>query len=344
MLNLNYNFIGGGTKQNRDVEGFAPYIRPDAYSSSIVSAIPGQIFQQDYVNAFGMDNIWDDISSYVRGTGVPNGSDRTITPTGSGISNITSSPTTPWDIYGYNASLVMPVNAALNAGTDTGLNVGFNITTSSWYSSSISASQFNWVTEAWVQLPVSSSFIKPLNAIVSKLNSYNLSLFSGKVLDEAEIYKNPFSPVPKYGGPLTASAVIQILGPSIESADEQYLYPTSSAASTDMNAYQWYHIAFSSENNLCGPIQATPNRYTTYRGFINGKMVLEQGIGLCGTGENARPNPIQYRPTSPAVLLGSTSNTAIFQDFRFYIGTNKNYTASFDLSNTVQSIVVARPY
>jgi hypothetical protein len=323
--------------------GFAPYINPDQYSGSIVSAIPGQIFKQGYDNLFGMVDIWDDISSYVRGTGVPTGSDRTISPTGSAIANITSAITTPWDIYGYNTSLLMPTNTALNAGTDTGIGVGFNVATSSWYSSSVSASQFDWVAEAWVQLPVSSSFTKPLNAIVSKLDSYNLSLFSGGPFDDAIIYKNPFSPVPKYSGALTASAVIEVAGPNPFAGDEQLLYPTSSAASTNIPAGIWYHIAFSAENLICGEVVASPNRYTIYRGFINGNMVMEQAINLCGTGENARPNPIQYRPTSPAVLLGSVSNEALFQDFRFYNGTNKNYTSSFDVSD-VYPIVIARPY
>lgn len=346
MLNLNYNIInstpiGVGPEKL----GFSPYINSDPYSGSIISAIPGTLFRQDYDVLFGMTNIYDDISSYVRGAGVPVGSNRTISVTGSASNNITSSDGTPWDVYGYNSSLIMPAAAALNAGTDTGVGVGFNLTTSSWFSSSLSASQYDWVSEAWVALPVSSSYILPFNDMMSKEDSYVISLFTGKP-DETEIYANPFLVDPKYIGAVTASVVMNILGVS-GSNFPQYMYPTSSAGSNVMDAYQWHHIAFSGTNYICGgEFSSTPNRYVTYRGFFDGRMVVEQAALMCGTGENARPNPIQYKPTKPALLLGSinATNTAIFQDFRFYNGTNKNYTSSFDVNTVVQPIVIARPY
>ena len=79
MLNLNYNIIGsvniGGAQPFR--AGAVYSVRNDIYSSSIVVAIPGNLFRDgDYQNQFGMVNSWDDISAYVKAgpNGAPIGS------------------------------------------------------------------------------------------------------------------------------------------------------------------------------------------------------------------------------------------------------------------------------
>lgn len=336
MLNLNYNINNTQVVQRgEERDGFAPYIYQDPYSASIVSAIPGAVFRQGYDILFGMDNIWDDISSYVRGNGTPVGSDRNITPSGSGT--IVSSSSTAWDRYGYPSSLLMPSNSLLNAGTDAGTFEGFNIPSASF---SPSGSNFNWTAECWVAVPVSSSFVLPNRSIVRKNNSYGLNLFSG-INNTDNVWQN--NAESKYTGSFTASLTMDVgtLGGS------ELIYQANdtmgSSGSNVMNGYQWNHIAFSSEYVQCGPTPADTS-YTIYRGFFNGREIFAAPFNMCGFVLRTPLYP-QTSPTSPALIFGDLfgETTGLMQDFRFYKGTNKNYTASFDV-NTVYPIVVARPY
>lgn len=319
--------------------GFAPYVYPDPYSGSIVSAIPGTIFKQGFTNLFGMDNIWDDMSSYVRGNGTPVGSDRNITPSGSGT--ITSSSATPWDRYGYPSSLLIPSNSLLNAGTDSGRFTGFNIPSASF---SPSGSSFNWTAECWVALPVSSSFLLPNFGIVRKENSYALDLVSFRNTGANVWVNNGES---RWFGPQTAS--LMMTAGNISNAKQYQVNNTAGLAgsgSNTMNAFQWCHIAFSSEYSQCGPTPADGS-YTIYRGFFNGREIFAAPINMCGFA-GVPQYPSLDGQANPALLFdavneGLSEVNALVQDFRFYKGTNKNYTASFDV-NTVYPIVVARPY
>jgi hypothetical protein len=313
--------------------GFAPYIYPDPYSGSIVSAIPGAVFKQGFDNLFGMDNIWDDISSYVRGTGVPIGSDRTITPEGTGT--IVSASATPWDRYGYPNSLLIPSNSLLNAGTDSGEFEGFNIPSASL---SPSSSLFNWAAECWVAVPVSSSFVLPNRSIVKKDNSYNLKLFSG-TNNTDQVWQN--NAETKYTGPLTASLTMDVINPAFTNP---LIYQANGTMGTSgsnvMNAFEWHHIAFSAEATDCTGV--TP--YTIYRGFFDGREIFAAPINMCGFVERIPKYPSR-QPANPALIFGDLfgETEGLMQDFRFYKGTNKNYTASFDV-NDVYPIVIARPY
>jgi hypothetical protein len=105
------------------------------------------------------------------------------------------------------------------------------------------------------------------------------------------------------------------------------------------------------------------NTYTIYKGFVDGVQILEQYTDISGVNPpTPSPGP-NVGTTTPMLLMGNlfeyvqlqlnqigtpdtwvTQSAAVFQDFRFYNGTNKNYTASFDVSTTVKPIVVARPY
>lgn len=341
MLNLNYNInktlgVGEGAPDER--AGFAPYINNDPYSGSIVSAIPGAVFKQGYDNLFGMVDIWDDISSYVRGKGVPVGSDRTITPQGTGT--IVTNASTPWDIYGYPNSLFVPTGSQLNAGTDSGPFAGFNLTTASY---SPSGSDYNWVAEAWIAVPVSSSFVLPNKSLMNKTDSYNLQLFSGTNNTDYVWQNNAEN---KYTGSYTASLTLEMLNslPGGNSLVYQGNSTMGTSGSNVMNGYQWCHIAFSSEYQDCGSAGANPNRYTIYRGFFNGREIFAAPVNMCGFTTRTPLYP-QYQASNPALLFGDLANetACLFQDFRFYKGTNKNYTASFDVAN-VQPIVIARPY
>lgn len=333
MLNLNYNL---NSVLNNRVEraGFAPFINNDPYSASIVSAIPGTLFKQGFDNLFNMVEIYDDISSFVRGNGVPIGSDRTITPSGSGT--IVSASSTPWDIYGYQSSLLFSSNSLLNAGTDSGKFEGFNIPSASF---SPSGSSFNWVAECWVALPISSSFVKPLRSIVKKNDSYALNLFSG-INNTANVWQN--NGQNKYTGPLTASLTMDV-NPGALELIYQANQTMGASGSNDMSAFQWHHIAFSSEYFQCDPVSSV-GTHTIYRGFFDGRTIFEAPINMCGFVARIPKYP-SPQAANPALLFGDLvgDTPALMQDFRFYKGTNKDYTASFDV-NDVEPIVIARPY
>ena len=341
MLNLNYNFIGGGTKQNRDINGFAPYIYNDPYSASIVAAIPGAVFKEGYDNLFGMNNIWDDVSAYVKGNGVPVGSNRTVTTTGAQSNGIVSASATVWDKYGYPNSIFMPAAAALNAGTDSGFYTGFNITTGS-------DATANWAAEAWIAIPVSSSFAPPNKTLVYKAESYEFRVSSGtNGNQDPPIFVSPGNTA--YSGSFTASLQMDTLaiGGVFESRQifqTNYGQGAPETGSNNVPAYTWHHIAFSAESNWNGYAN-----YTMYRSFFDGQLQWQEPVNMAGAPPGSEPYYPAYKPTSPAILLGGgqgivpVSSSALFNDFRFYKGTNKNYTASFDV-NTVYPIVIARPY
>lgn len=320
MLNLNYNIIGAA-KQKGQVGSFAPYIYPDPYSGSIVAAIPGTVFKAGYTNLFNVTNPWEDISSYVKGNGTPVGSDRTITPSGT----IVSASSTAWDKYGYPSSMQMSTDASLNAGVDdfsTGAS-GFSITTGSEVSSTPLAA---WCLEAWIAVPVSSSFDGPNRVITVKADSYQTRLFSGQNNGlPSKIFVSPGNTA--YTGSVTASLLFDKLTAEVDQTFQTNIGQGAPlTGSNDMPAYTWHHIAFSGQGG-------------TYRAFFDGNKMWEEPIN------GGNPTYPYFRPTNPTILFpgGAGTDTILVNDFRFYNGTNKNYTASFDVNN-VYPIVVARPY
>lgn len=327
MLNLNYNIIGSSTLQRGDVviEGFAPSIRQDPYSSSIVLAIPGTLFKRDYENMFGMTNIFSDISSFVRGNGNQVGSSYTIIPTGSFVTG--SSDVVRWDSQGYNTSILVG-DGAVGQVRNTGNGTGVNLSTGS-----------NWVIEAWVAFPQTASATTPYHRLAWKQaggnapleDSYAMDIWSGQTPSIAPgLLPTPF-PITNQSGSLRFF---------IDAGNsETVYYATSSAASNPIVPTQWNHIAFSfniNDKGLAGR--------NVYRGFWNGRMIIEQQPD--GTSPLiTQPSP-NFLPDLYLQLMGTSSGSGYtptyFQDFRMYNGTNKNYTSSFDV-NQVQSIVIGRP-
>lgn len=328
MLNLNYNIIGSSTLQRAGevVEGFAPYIRPDAYSGSIVLAIPGTLFKRDYENLFGMTDIFSDISAYVRGNGNQVGSSYTIIPTGSFVTG--SSNVVRWDSQGYNTSIWVG-DGAVGQVKNSGAGSGVNLSTGS-----------NWVVEAWVAFPQTASATTPYHRLAWKqaggnaplADSYALDIWSGQTPSIAPgLLPTPF-PITNQSGSLRFAID--------DGGSEVMYYATASGASNPIVPTQWNHVAFSyniNDKGLAGR--------NVYRAFWNGRMIIEQQPD--GTSPViTQPSP-NYLPDLYLQLMGTSSGSnysqAYFQDFRMYNGTNKNYTSSFDV-NQVQSIVVARPY
>lgn len=338
MLNLNYNInkaqVGAGVGEKL---AFAPYINNDPYSGSIVLAIPGALFKQGYTNLFGMNNVWSDVSAYVKGAGTQIGNNYVIIPTGTGIVTGSSS-LTKWDSLGYNTSLYLTGSVAVGSVTSSA-GTGVNLSTSS-----------NWCVEAWVAFDSTASlaanpneFGKPYRRLVWKqeggnnplVDSYALDIWSGVIAGGGGYPGNQPVPFPSSSQSGSLRIVTDVAG----ATPEIIYYATSSAASNPIVPFQWNHVAFSFTQDDGGF-----SGRDIYRAFWNGRMIIEQQpanyVPVVGI------NQINQFPNKPAQLMGTTSGSgysnSYFQDFRMYNGTNKNYTASFDL-NTVQSIVVARP-
>jgi hypothetical protein len=323
MLNLNYNLIGAGAKQNRDIGGFAASIRQDPYSSSIVLAIPGALFKEGYNNLFGMTNLFSDVSAYVKGNGVPSGNNYVIVPTGSLVTG--SSNAVKWDSQGYNTSLYVADGAVGSVTSSAG--TGVNLSTSS-----------NFCVEAWVAFAQTSSATTPYHRVVWKqeggnafsVDSYAMDIFSGVVSGNfPQSLPDPF-PASNQSGSL------RIITDS--PSTENIYYATSSAASNVITPSEWNHIAYSYSQND----QGLSGR-NVFRAFWNGRMIIEQQPS--GSQPLIVQNGINQFPNKPVQLMGTSSGSGytptLFQDFRMYNGTNKNYTASFDV-NIVQSIVIGR--
>jgi len=350
MLNLNLNTnLTTTTATGRGRSPFFPYANPDPYASSLVVAIPGQIFYNpnDRTPLFGATtSSFYDASPSVRGSGtqVP------LSVTGSNASLIGSVNGSPWGTnYGYNSSLLVPAKAALNAGTGS----AFRITTSS-----------NWVVECWVSFPSASTDSNPNHFLLNKVvnpnipdsnNSYSVSIVSTFRANNIDDGNYP-TPVPQY--PISGGLAVQVFNTSITKNDNYYTYWPPTAVSQSYAKNGWYHMAVSMQIQDYGGVL-----YKTYRGFVNGVKIMEQYTGAYGGGTPAPQPQANAGATTPMLLLGNvydsvilqrnqvgtpntvvTQSAAIFQDFRFYNGTNKNYTASFDVNTVVKPIIIGSAY
>ena len=350
MLNLNLNtnlttttITGGGRG------GFFPYVTPDPYSASLVVAVPGQIFYNpnDRSPLFGAGtNPYYDASPSIRGTGAQ----IALTATGSNSSSIVSVNGSPWGTdYGYNSSMFVPTKAAINAGTGS----AFRILSSS-----------NWVVESWVAFPTASTATNPNHFLLNKVidagsnnagNSYSVPIVSfNKVVNPNDgNFPTNTGPYPVSGG-----LAVQIFNNDILS---NYGYTTlwpQAAVSESFLQNGFYHFAVSMtvESGSGAP-------YATYRGFVNGNEIMEQFINPVPPSTPPPLSQANAGTNTPMLLMGNlldlvnlqlnpigtpdtivSQSAAIFQDFRFYNGTNKNYTASFDVSTTVKPIVIGNAY
>lgn len=348
MLNLNYNINTTQVVQRGEEKaGFAPYVNTDPYSSSLVVAIPGQIFYQGYTPLFGASTEpFYDVSSYIKGVGTP----YSLTATGSNSAAIKGQIGTPWDRYGYTSSLFMPVQAALNAGT----SASFLIDNST-----------PWVVECWASFPTASNATNPTRFLLNKVgdfgavndtkNSFSVGLASfTKVANPNDgNYPTNTGPYPVSGG-----LFVQIYDSTNLNNYHYFTYWPASEVSSSFSSGSWHHLAVSMQ--LVNPYGT---QYCQFNGFVDGIQVFQQYMPFPSVGA---PTPISSpnaASTEPMLLMGNlfeytqlqlnpvgtpdtwvTSSATVFQDFRFYKGTNKNYTASFDVNSVVQPIVIARPY
>jgi hypothetical protein len=312
MLNLNYNIIGSATQQNRNIEGFQPFPRPDAFSASLVLAIAGAYFERDYEPAFGADTFWQDISGYIRG----DLSNISGSLTGSGLIS-TSTEVNKFVTNGYPSALYVSGSSAALFPNGGVAKQGLNLSTGSLQTGS---SSVGCVIEAWVAFPTASAFgqaPKDLVFMVSNspgggiANYWYASNWSGDIDEGPEVTN------------VSGSSRFVIEREEALSGEER-LYPSTSG-SRQLAANQWNHFAVSIEAPK--QIGVEPLIPAQVRQFINGELV---GSGYMNEFSQSL-NPLQVFGIVGNDGEGNpiVNTDAYIQDLRIYNGSNKNYTSSF---------------
>jgi hypothetical protein len=329
MYNLNYNVTNA--RLNRPVgRPFIPTPRFDAYSSSLVLAVPGQVFKSGYYNVFNQTFPWDDISAYIKNstfnyqtnvynTALPSHS---IALTGSGdwfLADLNDGFTNAsFTGSGYETTLCFTGSLAGKVNNDSQLGVGVNLGTGS-----------NWVVECWAAFDVNASYDSasmfgyPNRQIVSKYtpNSPNSSAYLLTAGYSGVNELNFPAPDPDLSG--SALGVISWLnGPPVYPSPtpfESIIWPNV-GSTTVTSSYQFNHYALSFSATGSGHI---------YRTYINGTLIAQYT-----TSTDFGKGGLVNTPLTPTLLFGQTWDTGsnfsgiFIQDFRMYNGTNKNYTGS----------------
>ena len=318
MLNLNYNLIGTA-KQNRNVEGFAASPRLDPYSASLVLAIPGTVFLQDYEPLFGAKNAWDDISGYIRTGNAVNNLSSSLTGSGTFSQNTDINNFTA---QGYPSSLFATGSIAAYFPVTTPFQ-GLSLSTGSLQPSQ---NDVGCVIEFWAAFQSSGSgrdaIVQPTptdgNATLA--NYWLTPNFSGSITNNNE---NLVSGSIRF--------VKENLG-DVTPPTEQ-VFTTSNSGSTLIVPNQFKHYAVS----IAAP---TPSVNTLCRMYINGVKLSETVV----TDQFAGSTDIVQVFGYVRSVLGQEipQGPAYFQDLRVYNGTNKNYTGS--LIPLPDSMIVGRPY
>jgi hypothetical protein len=327
MLNLNYNIIGsvniGGAQPFR--AGAVYSVRNDIYSSSIVVAIPGNLFRDgDYQNQFGMVNSWDDISAYVKAgpNGAPIGSNLSVEviSSGSGVLYPTSSVIKwPTGDSRYDESLFVNSTSSLRVLTTFPAKQGANLS----YSSS-------FVIEHWTAWNVTASLsasgvVEPIdyNYSPTRLTAYKYD--PGAPSTAAYVWETT------WGGDVDAGIGFNLVSGSARwiwdfnngaQQTEYYLNGTSSFTTTPY-VFNHYAVSYTAVDTLDPQF----DRYV--RIYING---IIQNQFKVPTNVDINQDPAELLQIFGALDTGGDvyagRGQAYYQDFRMYNGTNKNYTGS----------------
>lgn len=341
MYNLNYNVTNA--RLNRPVgRPFVPTPRFDAFSSSLVLAIPGTIFKNGYVNVFNQVNEYDDISAYIVSGSVLNETTNAYFPlsttqsvqlTGSFGYYSASIAVSNFVNQDYRTSLFFTGSFAATIAATPGNGTGLNLTASK-----------SFTIECWAAFPQTASFstasgggIEPIVVVNPRPNRTLAKKYvDGNFLSSSYLYDIGWTGDTAFGPDLKIVSGSSIFYMDNEIFAEQAFNPVSSSIWTP---YQWKHYAVSYTAN-------TSSLYGTVRQYINGVLIAQ---------EASIANMI-YAPTTPTLLFGdvevyggtpeSSSQVAgaFFQDFRMYNGTNKNYTGSQFTPPQSMVIGVAQPY
>jgi hypothetical protein len=341
MYNLNYNVTNA--RLNRPVERpFVPTPRFDAFSSSLVVAIPGSIFKNGYVNVFNQISEYDDISAYIISGSILDeetnayfslSTTQSVVLTGSLGYYSASVDVNNFASEDYRTSLFFTGSIAAKIAAYPGNGSGVNLNTTKAFT-----------IESWVAFPQTASFrsasAAPPDTFVVVDARPNRTL-ARKYVDTVTSASSYLYEVGWTGDVATGPDFNVVSGSSvfyIDSTDsEQEFYPVSSSTWTP---YQWKHYAVS----YTAP---SGSESGIVRQYINGTLVSQ-------VAKNA--NNMQYAENTPTLLFGddefyagneaSSSQVAgaFYQDFRMYNGTNKNYTGSQFTPPQSMIIGVAQPY
>ncbi len=326
MYNLNYNVTNA--RLNRPVgRPFVPTPRFDAFSSSLVVAVPGAIFRNGYVNVFNQINAFDDISAYIKfgsildentGAYISNSATHSMSLiTGSFATGSYTASSTVVAFEGYEQSIFFTGSKGVVVSPDTGSTSGINLSATNPF-----------VIEGWVAFDLSSSVT---GSVPSNFSTYPQRQLAQKYLEGGfPFFSSSYLAVAGWGGPTGVDIDTPPFKPQSASlafftndgnngAIEESFLPTSSS---QFNALQFKHYAVS----FTPPSGSEGKRVRLY---VNGTLV---GTNLMSFGINPAI-------TTPTFLFGDNGNTstvetngqqpgAYYQDFRMYNGTNKNYTGS----------------
>ena len=326
MLNLNYNIIGsanvGGTQPFR--AGAVYSVRNDIYSSSIVVAIPGNLFRDgDYQNQFGMTNAWDDISAYVKaGPNVnPIGSNLSVqvATSGSGVLYPTSSVVKfPTGDSRYDTSLFVNSTASLQVlttwpggGQGAHLSYGSSFVIETWTAWNITAS-------------ISASGPEPIDYNYSPTRQTVYKYDPGAPSTAAYVWETT------WGGDVDPGIGFNLVSGSARwiwdydngiQQNEYYFNGTSSFANSPF-VFNHYALSYTAVDTL------DPGNDRYLRIYINGICQNEFKVP---SNIDINQDPAELLQIFGAIDGGDVypgRGQAYYQDFRMYNGTNKNYTGS----------------
>lgn len=306
MLNLNLNIQNALLK--RDVKGTVSYqIRPDAFSGSIVVAIPGALFKNGLnQNQFGMSHPYDDISSYIKGQGQQLGNNVNIIVSSSlsaSSSLWATSSIIKWDnpqdqypsslyMNGANSLVVNQLFAAKE-----GVNLSFDK---------------SFVIETWVGWNETASISGSGGWKPERIFAWNYDPadVSGSVLVWDGSWAGSTG-----GGNISGSSKFSFDYYDGAEYREDALYGTGSFNIIANYAWNHYAISYTSSSRQ---MNLYINGYNQNSLNIAANKILNQ-------------DPSEYFQIMGAVdnsfAQGAYSGSQIvMQDYRIYNGTNKNYT------------------
>lgn len=317
MLNLNYNIIG--SNQPFVDRGNVSYkVRPDAYSASIVLALPGSTFESSqFQNLYGMQNAWDDISSYIRGGSNTN-------PIGSNLSISVSQSLDPLSGSIYPTASTYFGGLSTQYKTAMALNGISSLVTPDIWSGSLGVNlSFSrpFVIESYVAWNDAESGSISQNLFVPRRN-FLYKYYPGDSSQTQYLWDGCWGGDADPGtGANYVSGSSRFAYTSVDI--EKYLYATQSF---DITPNQWRHYAL--VYTLVDPNDGSNDR--TLKLYMNGVKVAQTTIGV--------NEFIPHNPSLNLQIFGAVDGTyspdassgslAWFNDFKIYNGTDKGYTGN----------------
>ena len=313
MLNLNFNIIG-----STNLSGVQPFragavysVRNDPFSASIVLAMPGNLFYDgDYQNQFGMSYAWDDISAYVKGNGTPIGSNLSVTPATTGSGTINTSSLTIFAGAGskYNNSVKLDSTSSLLVPQTFAAKSGSNLSFTS-----------SFIIESYV------AWEQPASGSVSSFNPKREFVWKY----DASQTSSAYAWYGNYGGPLAPEGGVDIISGSTmffwtkdAAGNEVAVSGTGSNTIVPFN-FKHYAVSYTAIDAV------DPGQNRRLRLYIDGVL---QRTYVVPTNVTINQDPAEalnvfgrYDTDSPDYAGNSPM---YYNDFRFYNGTNKNYTGS----------------